>query len=572
MSSNKTLMANKFYSMLLGGTLTMMVVSVLLMSDSIIAGAVIGSNAVAGITLVTPIYSLSAFVATVFSLGIPIIYSREMGEFNKKEADKAFGFGLVMCITGGMVLFLLVNFFGDIFLKSSNPTNAVLNEAKGYLSWMRFTILLLPLQALIAEMVYNDGDETLSTVANLVQGLGNIAASVILSKKMGISGIGLASFVFNVIAILILSIHFLKKSNSLKLNIYFSGKLLLSVIRYSLIDSSTYLFLAILTSVLNIYVSKSFGAKYLILVSVVALCREFQLVFDGIGEAITPIITVYLGEKCKKGIKIIYNLAQKTAIVEGMVVTVIMIILAPFIPRVLDITDTKMIKEAVLGIRILAFGSTFISLLYLLTSYYLLIDKIKLGIFVCALRDVIASILFAIGLGSVFGKSGLFMGLAIAPVCALGVILLYIAKRYGIKNCPIFFLELQGYEKMEIFNLRVEPKQIIDVQKKAEEFLKEEKVDRHSINRIKHLIEEVYMLILEKNGKTSPLSECSVFITDEGIRIIIKDDGVLFDVSKEDTKATSIAAFTVSAYMEKLDKNKRHLTTMSFNRSSFLIK
>ena len=79
----------------------MMVVSVLLMSDSIIAGAVIGSNAVAGITLVTPIYSLSAFVATVFSLGIPIIYSREMGEFNKKEADKAFGFGLVMCITGG---------------------------------------------------------------------------------------------------------------------------------------------------------------------------------------------------------------------------------------------------------------------------------------------------------------------------------------------------------------------------------------------------------------------------------------------------------------------------------------
>ena len=35
---------------------------------------------------------------------------------------------------------------------------------------------------------------------------------------------------------------------------------------------------------------------------------------------------------------------------------------------------------------------------------------------------------------------------------------------------------------------------------------------------------------------------------------------------------SSLAAFAVSAYMEKLGQNRRHLTTMSFNRSSFLIK
>ena len=35
---------------------------------------------------------------------------------------------------------------------------------------------------------------------------------------------------------------------------------------------------------------------------------------------------------------------------------------------------------------------------------------------------------------------------------------------------------------------------------------------------------------------------------------------------------TSIAAFAVSANMEKLGQDRRHLTTMSFNRSAFLIK
>ena len=68
------LMTKKYYSMLLGGTLTMMVASVMLMSDSVIAGAVIGSNAVAGITLVTPLYSLAAFFGSIISLGVPILY------------------------------------------------------------------------------------------------------------------------------------------------------------------------------------------------------------------------------------------------------------------------------------------------------------------------------------------------------------------------------------------------------------------------------------------------------------------------------------------------------------------
>ena len=61
-------MSKKYFSMLLGGTLTMMVASVMLMSDSFIAGAVIGSEAVAGITLVTPLYSFAVFFGSIISI------------------------------------------------------------------------------------------------------------------------------------------------------------------------------------------------------------------------------------------------------------------------------------------------------------------------------------------------------------------------------------------------------------------------------------------------------------------------------------------------------------------------
>lgn len=572
MNRKKTLMSKKFFTMLLGGTLTMMVVSILLMSDSVIAGTVIGSDAVAGITLVTPIYSLAAFFGAVFSLGVPIIYSTEMGKFNKQGADQAFGFGLLASMVIGILLFGLTSIFGDSYLQSMTQPSEVLAQARGYLFWMRFTMLLLPIQMLIAAVVYSDGDETLSTVANVVQGLGNIGASILLSRIMGIKGISLASFLFNVIALLILLVHFMKKSNSLRWNLFYSGALLKSVVRYSIVDSSSYLFLAALTAVLNAFVVAQFGAEYLIVVSAVTLSRELQMVFDGIGEAITPILSVYLGEESKSGIRSIYRLAKKTAIAEGIVVTILMIICAPLIPSVLDITDPELVPLVVTGIRILSLGSAFVSLLYLLTSYYLVIEKIALGLVVSALRDVLFSATLAVLLGMLLGMNGMFMGLAAAPALAYAVLIIYLTTRYGREDCPLLLSELPDNVQSYLFDLYTEPEQIIGLQKKVEDLLVENGIDYRTVGKVKLLIEELYMLIREKNGDKGILSECSVMLRPEGVQLITKDDGVLFDISEDDVAVTSLISLAVSAYMEKLGQNRRHLTTMSFNRSSFLVK
>ena len=567
----KTLMSEKYMSMLLGGTLTMMVVSALLMSDSVIAGAVVGSHAVAGITLVTPLYSLAAFFGSVFSLGVPIVYSTEMGKFNKKEADHAFGFGLLMALLVGVALFVLVSLFGDAYLRSSGPLAMVLEEARGYLFWMRFTILLLPMQMLIAAAVYSDGDETLSTVANGVQGLGNIVASILLSRHMGVRGIGLASFLFNVVALAILLLHFLKKSNSLRWNVFFSADMLKKVVQYSIIDSSSYLFLAALTAVLNAFVSACFGADYLIVVSVIALCREMQMVFDGIGEAITPLLSVYLGEGSLCGIASLYRLARKTAILEGLLVTLALLLLAPLFPGILGIAGPEMAACVIGEIRLVALGSVFVSLLYLLTSYYLVIERIGLGLMASALRDVVLSALLSVALGRMFGLTGMFLGLALAPAGAFVLLWLYITRRYGREAWPLFLSTL-GSTPSFLYDLSTEPEQIIDLQKKVETLLIEKGYAHRTIGRVKLLIEEVYMLIREKNGGKAVLSECSVLLKEDGIQIIIKDDGVLFDISEEDVTVTSLVSLMVSGYMEKLGQNKRHLTTISFNRSSFLIK
>lgn len=550
----------------------MMMSSLMVMSDSLIAGGVIGADAVAGVTLVTPLHSFAVFVGTLFSLGIPILYSKEMGRFHKKGADRVFGFGVLMTIAVGIIMFIAISFLGDIFLQSSSPHKEVLAYAKEYLFWMRLTFLVMPFQMLLSEIVNGDGDEFISTIANVIQGLGNITLSIVLSRFIGMRGIGFASFIFYIISLLILLIHFGRKRNSLRWNLYFSFGLLKKVLRYGMIDASSFLYISILTATFNAFISHQYGPKFLILASVISLCREGQLMFDGIGEAVCPIFGVYVGEKNHKGLRTSYALANRTAIAEGIIVTVGLIIIAPFAPGFLHVTDPEMARWIIIGIRLTAIGSTFTSLLYLITSYYLTIDQITIGVIACAMRDVVFSVLLGATLGKIFGVAGMFAGLGVAPAVAFGIFMLAIRLRYGKDDCPLLLSKVPGHKNLTNFEVSIEPKKIIRLQQEVGSLLEDNKVDALTINRVKLLIEELYMLIWEKNKEKSVLGEMTIYIDPDQIRIISKDNGVLFDISEEDVDVTSITSYLVSAYMEKLGENRQYLTTMSFNRSTYVVK
>ena len=162
------------------------------------------------------------------------------------------------------------------------------------------------------------------------------------------------------------------------------------------------------------------------------------------------------------------------------------------------------------------------------------------------------------------------MGLVAAPVLAYGSLLLYITKRYGREDCPLLLSKISG-ENSYLFNLNTEPEEIIKVQEEIGTLLKEHDVDKKTINRAMLLIEEMYVFIRQMNDNKAVLAECTVFLKPDGVQIISKDDGVSFDMADEDISTLSLSAYTVASYLEKRDFGNRHLTTMSFNRSSFFI-
>ena len=150
-------MKKKYRSMLVGGTLSSMIVPILLLSDTLIAGSMIGDAAVAGINLVLPVYSFASFFAMLCSLGVPILYSGAIGRFQKDEADRIFATGITASLGCGALLFVLLTLFDDTYLAFYGASADVLAHAVPYMLWMRWIVLLLPISNYLLAMIFADG-------------------------------------------------------------------------------------------------------------------------------------------------------------------------------------------------------------------------------------------------------------------------------------------------------------------------------------------------------------------------------------------------------------------------------
>ncbi len=73
-------------------------------------------------------------------------------------------------------------------------------------------------------------------------------------------------------------------------------------------------------------------------------------------------------------------------------------------------------------------------------------------------------------------------------------------------------------------------------------------------------------------GVKAILAECTVLLRPEGVQIILKDEGVPFDMADENLSIRSLNAYTVSSYLQRTDLDDQHLIVMGYNRSTFLVK
>ncbi len=424
----------------------------------------------------------------------------------------------------------------------------------------------MPLNDLLDGMLIADGDETISLVSTLTKGAVKVVLSVVLCREMGVKGLSLASLISFAASILISSLHFFRPGNTWRLNLAFSPRILRDIMKYGIVDASTHLSVSLFTCAINFFVLRKFGSDMLILVSVITLLKEAQIFFEGIGEAITPLISVYYGEECFPGIRKVWKLALWSVKAESFISTVLALVFAPFIVGLIGIENAATQVYAVWGLRILSLTLYFSCKLFLDSSYFILIDKIPLGVFDSILRDLFPALPLAVLGGLIGGVYGMYIGLMLAPAVGYVLSVLFIKHKYGRENYPLLLQELEQKKKVKFYEFSVSPDEIVKVRDQIGSALTENGSSNRQINRAMVIFEEMFMLIYDCNSGKKVHAECTVEIG-ETICLTSKDDGRILDLTDTDRHVTSLRAYTISNMLETYMTRRVHSLALSYNHS-----
>ena len=115
-----------------------------------------------------------------------------------------------------------------------------------------------------------------------------------------------------------------------------------------------------------------------------------------------------------------------------------------------------------------------------------LIDaQLLLALIIAILKDCIAYVFLMVLGGMIFRVNGVWAGIGLAPLFSMGISLLFISLRYGIKNFPLLLPEENSF--VNDFDLILTEQNILGLRDKLEEILLKNQIHKKLISRITHL-------------------------------------------------------------------------------------
>ena len=550
----------KFKALLLAGSFTVLANYIVRLSDSVIAGSLLGADALAGVNLAGPFLSTISFLSGLISTGMATNYSLAMGRCDRERARQFAmqGFWSVL-IFGGMLA--LAGLFGrGLFLGFFGASPEVTAYAAGYLAWVWPMAVIEGLEMLLVALGYADGDAKVCSLGYAVIFIGNFVISVIGVKLgLGTAGCAIGSVVSGVLGVAVLSTHFLRRGNTFAPVRHFSIRDSWRIVAASFGDAAAFLCDGLLFLFLNKFVIVHYGSGFLPVVGVATSLWGFLEFFNGVGVAIQPIVTVYYGEGNMKSVRTVMNSAMRVAVVEGVAFMAFFGLFPELVVSLVGIEDAELARQSVTAIRCMCGGFVALAFAGLFNSYYMFVERPVLAgavTVLCYLAMPVACVAFcSIPLGVV----GVWLGVGLGPFAAIIVLAAIMIPIAGWRAFPLL-LPRGRDAKTHVFNLRLTDREIVATSRQVAGL---EGVPM----RAGLMVEEVFMAVKDRAGGRTLLGEVTIDLND-GVQMTLRDDGEIFDITDADQQISSLRTFLVASMMYA-QGDRLNLVTTGFNRNVF---
>ena len=561
-----TFATSKFRAFLPAATFAMAAEFFMGLSDSVICGHILGESGLAAVNLMQGVFEIVTFVGMMVAIGTSVLFATELGALHVRRARGYFTLGFFASIVFALLVAALLAAVRTPVIAVLGASRTVSDMAAAYWLWFLPAAVLQPVAFFLGTMCYTDGDARLSLMSYIAQLGGNCILSVPLTMAFGPAGCAAGTGIGSFFAVVVLLCHFRKKGCMLGFSRHFAVADLLQISRTSLGDASQNIGKAAMMFALNAYVISHFGSEALPILAVVVMTIGISEVFDGVANAAQPLASVYVGERNPLLTKRIMRVAILTALVEGVGAMALLLAFPQMVLFMAGIDSPSTVPEATLAVRLVSLSLPWLSLVMLFNSYYVFINREKLSTVLTLSAVFAAPVAFVAAFGRAWGMHGAWLALGLAPGAALVLVALYVLACGGLRRFP--FLLPGGREAaLRVFDLELEPNAICATSAAVEAHIKAHGVDGRRASKAALLVEEALMVVRDRNAGRRTKAEVTVDLN-EGLGLILRDDGEIFDITDADARISSLRSYLVSSLMTALP-SRRNITTTGFNRNVF---
>ena len=561
-----TFASYKFRAFLPAATFAMAAEFLMGLSDSVICGHVLGEIGLSAVNLMQGVFEIVTFVGMMVTVGTSVLFATELGALHVRRAKGYFTLGMLSSVALGILIAATLAVVRMPVIAAFGASQAVSDMTASYWLWFLPAAALQPMAFFLGTICYTDGNARLSFCSYLAQLLGNCLLSVPLTISFGAAGCAIGTGLGSLAAIVVLMFHFRKKGCMLGWSWHFVFSDLLKIFRMSFGDASKNIGKAALMFVLNAYVIAHFGSEMLPVLAVVVMTIGITEMFDGVANAAQPLASVYIGERNPLLTKRVMRTAFVASLLEGCGVMLLLLAFPGLMLSLVGLNSPATVSEARFAVRVVSASLPGFALVLLFNSYYVFIGREKLSSVMTLLAMFGMPVATFPLFGSIWGLHGVWFALGASSALSLVLVALYVLVRGGRRGFP-FLLPKDREAALRVFDLELDPVEICGTSASVAAHLKAKGFDGRRASKAALLVEEALMVVRDRNSGRLIKAEVTVDLN-EGLMLVIRDDGVIFDITDADARVSSLRSYLVSNLMTAIP-SRRNLTTTGFNRNVF---
>lgn len=540
MERNDYLIKKKFYSYLLPGVLMVVAMQLGNVVDGIIVGNLLGSSALAAISLSMPVLYVLQLPAFILGIGGSAQASYYLGNRDVKKASAVFG----SCLTAGIIISLALCVTAPFISQPLAHLIAGTPQLEELLyPYILVNILGIPFLSVAIQLSYFfniDNNPVLGSMMFIIANIVNLALDFLFLKltPLGMYGTAMSTIIGYTCGLVLLIPYALSKKRMLNIKPASPLKCrsaLSEAIKAGIPSGMLFLMMAAKELILNTGVVRMLGQSDMEIFSV---CTNSvfiaELFVGGVIGLVQTICGILYGEKDYYGIRRLVRRVITLCVILIFIIDVVFLLMPQLIAGLFGYNNSQLWDTALMSVRVFSLCFIFYVFNKLMQTYYQTILKPLPA----AINTVLQGLVMLIPLTFLFMNSWGIVGVCAAAVVSEAATLLITClfvkiqqKRGKLPQKGFLLLPENGSGSFCDITINGNEQEAVRVSEKLIEYCLENGIDSKSANIIGVAAEEIAVNISRYGYKTVKRNYIDINLSQsDGTLILrIRDDGAAFD-------------------------------------------